>query len=204
MRRRHYLATLALNWAFATGCATHSGAMSERDEPLAEPGADEAKIVFMRPSSQGAGVRSHVFNTTTEDTVYVGTVPVGGQVATTVEPGKHYFMVTSEAADFMRAEVDAGDTYYAVVRPRWGFSVRFSLVPVKADPDARFHKGSEEFATWRDEMQTVELTAAAREEAAAGMDRTNDLRARYWERWQEKPATDKAQVTLEPGDAVTP
>lgn len=203
MPARPYALAFSLFTVVASGCATHSGAMSETDEPLAAPADDEAKIVFMRPSSQGAGVRSHVFDTTSEDTVYLGTVPVGGQLTTTVDPGTHYFMVTSEAADFMRANVDGSETYYAIVRPRWGFSVRFSLVPVNTDPDARFYLGSDEFAAWRDEMQTVRLTPEAEEEAAARMDRTNDLRERYWERWQEKPDADKAKVTLQPTDAVS-
>lgn len=61
----------------------------------------------MRPSNYGGAIQVTVF----DDTRYIATVSADTHVAYQAEPGKHTFMVVSEAADFMNADLTAGKTY---------------------------------------------------------------------------------------------
>ncbi len=60
-------------------------------------------------------------------------------------------MVVSEAADFAKADVEAGKTYYVLVTPRMGWwKARFSLRPLMREQlDGKdFAEGSE--AQWNE------------------------------------------------------
>lgn len=196
------LLLVGLLHVLASGCAMQSDLMATDERPVTEPEPDEARIVFMRPSLYGGAIQASVFNTTDGETDFVGIASAQSAIETTVEPGRHHFMVVSEAADFMRAEVEGGRTYYAIVEPRAGFSVRFSLIPVKAASSAEYTLDSAEFEQWREDMQRTRTTPEAEQWARDNRDDTLQKQEAYWEKWQSKPAADKAKVTLEPADGV--
>ena len=95
-----------------------------------KPQPGKSLVVFMRTSFFGGGIQSTVYN----GTDYIATVSAGTRIAYQAEPGEHMFMVIGESADFMKANLTAGKTYYAVVRVRPGlWKARFSFAPVKND-----------------------------------------------------------------------
>src|SRR4051794_24787244 len=95
------------------GCAG-PGVMTKSEQPVtARP--DQALVVFMRSTFVGSAVSASVFDVSGKNNKLVGIVNNGTKVGYVVPPGEHTFMVVSEAADFMKASVAAGKTYYALV-----------------------------------------------------------------------------------------
>jgi len=95
------------------------------------PKKGKAKIIFIRPTSMGHFFQSSVFEIKNKKPSIVGIVPAKKKISYEVEPGKHLFMVVSESADFMKAELLADKTYVVFITPRTGwFKSRFSLEPI--------------------------------------------------------------------------
>lgn len=98
-----------------------------------KPAAGKALVMFLRPSALGLLIHASVH----DGDKLIGMVPYNCKLAYQADPGKHTFMVVSEAADFMTADLEAGKTYYAQVVPRMGaWRARFSLWPVENKPSA--------------------------------------------------------------------
>ena len=85
------------------------------DRVVTAPDEGKAMVVFMRPASLGFAIQSTVFLIKEDTPVLVGHVAAKKKVSYQIEPWKHLFMVVSEAADFMAAELEANKTYYALV-----------------------------------------------------------------------------------------
>ena len=181
-----------------SGCAGSTKYMREVDDSdvAYTPGADEAIVVFMRPSVDGWAVQSVVHDATEVNNKLIGIVPAKKKLAYRTKPGRHLFMVTSEAADFMRAELEAGKIYYATVNPRIGWTVRFSLAAVHKDIEP------EKLAQWKTGCQWVETTGETRAWALQRYGTFQELREAYIDKWENKP--DSAKPTLRPEDGFSP
>src|SRR5436190_1151179 len=106
--------------ATLTACASRTPLMTPLEQvPVAT--ADEAMVVFMRPSMVGGMVAASVFDVTDAGPAkLVGIVNYGTKMVYLTKPGEYTFMVVGESADFMKASFAAGKTYYALVTPRIG------------------------------------------------------------------------------------
>lgn len=178
----------------AAGCAGPGTMQKSEQAPAAKP--DQALVVFMRSTFVGSAVSASVFDVSGKDTRFVGLVNNGTKIGYHVPPGQHTFMVVSEAADFMQANVTAGKTYYALVTPRMGmWKARFSLKPVRGAELA----GSE-FAGWDSGTQYVVNSPESQAWAAANGADIAQKRAVYWPEWSGKSAEARAQATLNAED----
>lgn len=155
-------------------------------------------IVFMRAAFIiGDGHDAVIFDTSTETTELVSVVEKNSKFAHYTTPGKHIFMVASEAADFMEATLSPGKTYYVLVTPRPGImETRFSFRPLRQSDLA----GSD-FEEWNDKSKYVELPPEAREWAAASVSEIRERREKWWPQWQSKPEHQRASQTLNPDDS---
>lgn len=81
--------------------------------------ADKAQIVFFRPSGMGAAISFKV----REGEQELGRLGNRDYFIATVAPGKHSYVVHSEAKDLLNIEVDAGETYYVRGSISMGFIV---------------------------------------------------------------------------------
>lgn len=159
-----------------------------------EPG--KALVVFMRPSAFGGAVQASVFDTSTPSTDFVGISSTNTKIAYQSPPGQRRFMVVSEAADFLRATLDAGKTYYVLVTPRMGvWKARFSLKAVTAD---KLDTG--EFKDWVSATHWVLNTDASRAWAAENKADVESKRAEYFPKWSARTDEDLAEHTLKAGD----
>jgi len=126
--------------------------------------------------------QSVVYDVTNEsaDPALVGIVSAGKKIGLTAPPGQRRFMVVSEAADFMDAELVAGKTYYALVTPRMGmWRVRFSLRPMNAsDP---------ELLNYLTTTNWVENTATSAAWSRENMFSVKAKKAEYLVEWLAKP-----------------
>jgi hypothetical protein len=136
-RRRTVVVALA---AMLGGCVTRTDLMTRASANTSElrPAAGKALVIFLRPEERAGETQAVVY----DGTPFIGVVWEFWAVGYQADPGEHRFMVISEAADFMDADLVAGRTYYVEVRPRLGaWRARFSLHPLSATANARDIEG---------------------------------------------------------------
>jgi len=158
--------------------------------------AEQALVIFMRPSVYGYEGQSSVFDLYPDGDQFIGIVSVLTKVAYPTLPGEHMFMVISENADFLRANLKPGKTYYVLVTPRFGWAKpRFSLAPVRKE-----QLGSAEFATWNQATEFIANTDESLEWAQENWASIEDKKVDYMRKWDAKPQAERDQQTLNPND----
>jgi hypothetical protein len=178
----------------ALGACGGAHMMKAEQEPVIKQG--ESMVVFMRSSFVGGAISASVFDVSGAETKFIGIVNNGTKVAYPLKPGKHTFMVVSEAADFMEATVAPGRTYYAMVTPRMGmWKARFSFRPVRQN-----ELGGSEFAGWNSGTHYVVNSPETLNWAKQNADDVVSKRTQYWTEWSSKPAGDRATQTLRQED----
>ncbi len=109
------------------GCAAPNMKLSQPTSTTVTATAEKALIYFIRPQQLGFLINAAVY----DGDEFIGLTPYDQKLPYLASPGEHRFMVVSEAADFMDANVLSGKTYYVEVLPRMGaWRARFSLGPV--------------------------------------------------------------------------
>jgi hypothetical protein len=112
-------------------------------------------------------------------------------------------MVVAENADFMNATLDAGKTYYVLVKPRPGmWKVRFSLIPIHKDAGAEYSLASADFSKWKSKSAPVAKTPAADAWYAQHQADIEAKRLDYMKKWEVMAPEDKATLTLHAEDGV--
>jgi hypothetical protein len=191
-----------LSALLVTGCATNPMTIS-KDQAIQPPGEDKSQFVFLRSSFVGSAINASLYDVTGGEPKFLGIIANNTKITYEAEPGDRTFMVVSEAADFMEAETVAGRRYYAIVTPRMGvWKARFSLWPIKTDPDAEYHTKLDEFDQWRANTERVEITPEARAWYRENRKSVKEKQDAYWPKWQQRPANDIAQRTLHAQDGI--
>ncbi|MCZ4303272.1 hypothetical protein O4G98_00850 [Zoogloeaceae bacterium G21618-S1] len=163
--------------------------------------ADESQVVFMRSSFLGAAISASLYDVSKGAPEFIGIVDNGTKIAYTTQPGKRVFMVVSEAADFMEAELLPGKTYYSLVTPRMGmWKARFSLWPIRTDGTSEYNTASESFNGWLTGTKLVENSPETLAWNTENLDSVKSKYAEYWAVWKDKSAEDLAARTLKPTD----
>jgi hypothetical protein len=193
---------LLLAVLLSVGCAKNTMTVMEQQE-VQRPPADEVQVVFMRPSSLGAAISASLFEVTDGNIEFVGIIVPNVRVLYQTKPGKHVFMVVSEAGDFMEADLAGGKTYYSIVTPRLGlWKARFSLWPYKSEANAKYHTAAPDFEKY---MNSGELVGISPEARAWYDEHKADIEAKYqeyWPVWQEKTPDAIAERSLAPEDGM--
>lgn len=173
------------------------------DQTMAAPGSDMAQVIFMRHSFVGSAIQASIFDATSGQPEFIGILSNEYKLAYEVQPGEHLFMVVSEAADFMKADLLGGKTYFAMVTPRMGaWKARFSMHPVRNGGPGEYQYSSEEFQDW---LKDSNFVANSPESEAWYRDNLQSIRSKqadYWPKWQEKSDSDKRERTLNPDDGI--
>ncbi|MBB3062845.1 hypothetical protein [Microbulbifer rhizosphaerae] len=173
------------------------------NQTVAAPNSDKAQVVFMRSSFVGSAINASLFEVKDDKNEFIGIMANGTKISHEVEPGEHTFMVVSEAADFMKAEVEAGKTYYAMVTPRMGaWKARFSFQPIKKNADSSFSTSSKDFGDWASSTKLVENSETSllwAENNAASIESKKDA---YLTKWLSKDPEEIARQTLEASDGL--
>ena len=146
MKRHHLWIPLALLWAgFALPTAVEPAASMGPTSFVAP--ADEALVVFVRPSKRGKAISFYVVD---ESKKLLTLVKSNEHVAITLSPGKHSLYVVAENAGLVRAELAAGRTYIISTRPKMGLG----RARVVVEPALRTSPNFAESAKWlRDTKQ---------------------------------------------------
>lgn len=182
------------------GCATNP--MRVAPQQAVKPAQDDkSQVFFMRSSFVGSAIGASLYEVTGGDIKFIGVIVNGAKVAYETTPGKHVFMVVSEAADFMEADLAPGKNYFSIATPRMGaWKARFSLWPIKNDPDAKFRLGSSDFDGWVEGTKMFENSEKSLSWYENNKASVRQKYEEYWPVWQNKSASDIAERTLDPED----
>ena len=162
-----------------------------------------ATIVFMRSSFVGAAIKTSIYEITNGETKFIGIMKNKTKINYETTAGKHTFMVVSEAADFMEAEVIAGKTYYSMITPRTGaWKARFSMIPIKNDGTTEFNTGSDKFEKWKNKTKVVLMTEKSKAWYEKHKRSVESKRTKYWTKWVQKSAEELAARTLNATDGM--
>jgi hypothetical protein len=162
--------------------------------------AGKAMLVIMRPSYYGGAIAASVYDITGDQSTLIGVLGPKDKIAYAVAPGPHRFMVV---ADFMEATLDAGKTYYAVVRARPGvWKARFSLLPIHATSADDYNLQGPEFQKWNTASEWVERTERADAWYADNRASVEEKRRDYLVKWDRMAPNDKAELVLHAEDGV--
>jgi hypothetical protein len=163
----------------------------------------QAEVVFLRHSFYGSNIKATLYEVTDHKTIFIGIIENKESFSYRVSPGKHTFMIVSEAADFLEADVLPGRTYYSIVTPRMGaWKARFSLWPIRNDGTTEFHTQSPDFKKWTAEATPVTINDKDKEWYEKHKESVESKRADYMPAWKKKSAADIAERTLKPSDGV--
>lgn len=186
------LSVLLLPALLLSGCAGSVKHMRvvPPDQAVSAPGPGKSMVVFMRPSSMAFAIQSSVFEVEADRPRLAGIVAAKKKIAYQVEPGEHLFMVVSESADFMSADLQPDKTYYALVTPRMGvWKARFSLKPVHAE-----ELQSPRFNEWLAGCVWVEKTPESDQWAEANMPSIQSKQQGSYEKWMQRPEADRPRL----------
>lgn len=185
--------------ALLTGC---SSLMQPVSNQVVQPSPqDGAQVVFMRSAFTAKAIDASVYEVTDGKTQFVGILSNDTKVAYPTAAGHRTFMVVSEAADFLEADLVAGKTYYAMVTPRMGmWKARFSLWPVSRDPKAEYSLQSKDFKDWISDTQLVTNSPKSLSWFENNKTSVEAKRVEYWPVWQKKSPADVQLRTLQAAD----
>ena len=118
-----------------SGCVSSSKYMRVMDNPNIGSDSSKAYVVIFRPDIYvGSAIQSSVYDVTGEETAFIGILPSGNKLVYETDPGKKLLMVVSENADFLKADLQAGKTYYAKIDTGEGlWKARFYLKAVSEE-----------------------------------------------------------------------
>jgi hypothetical protein len=182
--------------SLASGCASIKY-MKEMPAGSAvqAPRSGKAVVVFMRSTFLGKAITASVFEIKNDNPELVGLVANDTKQAYEVNPGRHLFMVVSESADYMSADLAPNRTYYAFVTPRMGaFRARFSLAAVT--------RGGNLSKEAQSCLKDCRLVVKTSESEAWARENMSDIRSKHQEnypRWNQKPNNEKPHLAREDG-----
>ena len=198
------LAALALLLAVAPAMAKSNKLMqpaASQAQPV--PAEGKALLIIMRPSYYGGAIASTVYDAPDGSTTLIGVLGPKDKIAYQVDPGEHRFMVIAENADFMDAHLEAGKTYYAVVRARPGvWKARFSLLPIRATSADQYNLQSADFKEWNAASEFVESTPRADAWFVENRASVEEKKAGYLKKWNAMLPADRAELVLHAEDGV--
>ena len=182
-----------------TGC---SSIMQPVENPAIQASPnDRAQVVFMRSAFTGKAINASLYDVTDGKTQFVGILANDTKIAYPVPAGHRVFMVVSEAADFLEADLVAGKTYYSIVTPRMGmWKARFSMWPVSRDPKAEYNVQSSDFKDWISDTQLVTNSPKSLSWFEHNKADVESKRIEYWPVWQKKSPADLLERTLKASD----
>jgi hypothetical protein len=201
MRKLFLFITLILAMLLS-GCASVPMNIAP-EQTLVEVKPNESQVVFFRSSFFGSAIGSSIYEIKGEDAQFLGVLNNGNKIAVKASTGKHLFMVVSEAADFMNADLAGGKTYYAIVTPRMGaWKARFSMWPVSTDAASEFNTTDGKLEKWMADTTLVSTSDSARAWYQKNRERVDSKMREYLPVWNQKSAGDMEERTLKPEDGV--
>ncbi|MCX4024693.1 hypothetical protein H0A36_09675 [Endozoicomonas sp. SM1973] len=199
---KHMRLLVILACTIFAGCASNPMLVSQQ-QTIKVVDSSLSQVVFLRSSFVGSAISASLYDVTNGEPEFIGIIANGTKIAYDTTPGPHTFMVVSEAADFLQAEILPGKTYYSLVTPRMGmWKARFSLWPIRNDSSSKFNTSMPEFKKWLDNTKLVENSDKSKAWYKKNANSVKSKQVEYWPVWKEKSAEDIEKRTLNPQDGI--
>ena len=192
------IAVLACLLAPGAALAQDLMVKSTRTEAAPEPG--KALVVFVRSSFVVGAYSAPVLDVDFKGADrMVGVLSGYSKIAYQAEPGEHTFMSVPAGggpALVAKARLDAGKTYFVLVKPNWGFAPSFTLVPARNDPAAEVKVDSPELTGWLKGVDFYEPTPLVEGWLNANRASITTKKAEALTKWNALPEEEKRKLTL--------
>ncbi len=191
-----------LSMVVFSGCLSVSDYMTTvPDNKITKIKDDKATIVFMRSSFVASAITATLFEVNDGNLTFIGFLPNGTKIAHRTEAGEKVYMAYGYAADFMIANVEAGKTYYSIVRPNWGTG-GFAPTPVRRNGTTDYNTSIPEFQDWLYKTELLEAKPNINTWMAENGELYHKIYIDYWNRFVTKTPMQKAQRTLTYEDGI--
>jgi len=191
----------ALVVALGFGSANAQDAMVKSNRKEASPEPGKALVIFVRSSMVVGAYSAPVIDVDVKnpepkpgqaalDDRVVGILSSYSKVAYQAEPGEHTFMSMPSgggAALVLKANLQAGRTYFVLVKPNWGMSPSFTLMPMRNDPKSEFRLDSPDLALWLGRTDFYEPTDFAQGWLNGNRQSVNQKKADALREWAKLP-----------------
>lgn len=198
-------ATVAVALAGCAGDPPKPQFLVSPSQTLPMPPPDQAQIVFLEPINSVQGLFPvGLFRVEGASRTLLATTGAHSKVAVSLPPGRHLLMANHSGmvAHFLEANVEAGRRYYVLVRFIYGNG--FQLRPIRPSGDSDYSVTSPNFAKWVADTRVVDKTPDADAFYEANRERVDRSQAAGWQTWLAKTPAERAELTLQPADAVAP
>lgn len=195
------LSVLALAACTSAPVVQHFGELGDQNMPRRP--AKKAQIVFIEPVNPIQGMHPvGLFEVSDDARIHLATTGARTKTALNFTPGRHLLMALQLGgrAHFLEVDVEAGKRYYVLERFVYGKGVQ--LQPLRTDGLSDFSTMHNDFPAWISESRFVKMTPESVEIFEKNKDSVNKTQAEGWKVWNEKTPQQRADLTLNPTDAV--
>jgi hypothetical protein len=190
------------------GCATEPPKphfIESPNQTLAPPPPDKAQIVFLEPINSIQGLFPvGLFEVDGDQRTLLATTGAHSKVAVLLTPGRHLLMANQSGmvAHFLEANVEAGQRYYVLLR--FIYANGFQLRPLRASSASTYTVVGKDFPGWVADTRFVDKTPESDAFFEKYKDNLTKSQAAGWKNWLAKTPQERAELTLNPQDAVAP
>jgi hypothetical protein len=168
---------------------------------------DQAQVVFMKPTtSLAGGMPLAIFRLDGARPEMLGVLNKESRLVVSVAPGRHRFMsavvmaVGKPLPHLLEAELEPGKRYFVLARLIYGKG--FQLRPIRPGTVSDYDAGQPEFALWlagttQQDVPEKQIEWYTRREAK--LIKAREIAERNW---QAKTDAERAELTLNPQDAL--
>jgi len=166
---------------------------------------DKAQIVFLEPINKIQGLFPvGIFEIEGDNRTLLATTGAHSKVAILVNAGRHVFMANHSGmiAHFLDADVEAGKTYYVLLRFIYGQG--FQMRPIRSSGPSDYSVANKDFAIWNSKTTFVNKTAGSDTFFENNKANVVKSQATGWTKWLSKTQQERDELTLNRQDAILP
>ena len=174
------------------------------NQTLPPPPADKAQIILLEPINKIQGMFPiGIFELRGEQRTLLAVTIWHSKAIVLLEPGKHMLMANAAVAHLMEANVEAGKRYYVLLR--FIYAQGMQLRPLRTSGTSDYRVNSPEFPKWL-EITTRYVEKSPTADAAFANEKSLEFidkqQAKALEAWAARTDAERAELTLNPEDAV--
>jgi hypothetical protein len=162
--------------------------------------ADRAQIVFIKPSGTMPGHPVGILQVDGDKRELLAVLARGNYAVATVPAGQHRFMAHVGVTHFLDANVQAGERYVVLVRFIYGNG--YQLRPIRVGGPSDYSTSNPKIAGWLTEVKPADPRHPKVRWYGLNDAKLTKHQARGQTTWDRKTDAERAQLTLNPEDAL--
>lgn len=173
------------------------------NQTLLPPPPDRAQIVFLEPINSIQGmIPVGIFEVKGDNRTLLAMTGAHSKVALLFTPGRHMLMANHSGmiAHYLDVNVEAGKRYFVLLR--FIYANGFQMRPLRPSGPSDYTVENKKFPAWVSETRFVERTAEGDAYLEKLKDSITKSQAEGWKTWLDKTPQERAELTLNPEDAI--